>query len=264
MSSSLEQNNTNLQQILDAVNELPTYDMAYTEGAKSEYDRFWDTFQNYGNRRNYQSGFAGQGWTYETFRPKYDIIPSYCNGMLSITGIEGDLVELLDDCKIKIDLGNAYRLDGTFSYNLYITHFPEIDVRKSGYSAGTENLFSDCQAAETIDKLILPEEGSVNFGHDTFVRCYKLKNLVIEGKIKTITPDWASYFNLHDSTLLSKNSIISVINALSEESSGLTAKFSLNAVSTAFETSAGAADGSTSQEWLALVATKPNWTISLL
>ena len=62
---------------------------------------------------------------------------------------------------------------------------------------------------------------------------------------------------------LSKDSIISIINALSTATSDLPITLSITAVNNAFETSPGAADGSTSEEWTALIATKPNWTISL-
>lgn len=63
---------------------------------------------------------------------------------------------------------------------------------------------------------------------------------------------------------LSKPSITSIINCLSTTTSGLTVTLSKTAVNNAFETSEGVADGSTSQEWLNLVATKTNWTISLV
>ena len=63
--------------------------------------------------------------------------------------------------------------------------------------------------------------------------------------------------------LLSKNSIISVINGLNSSSSGGTLSLSLTAVNNAFETVVGLADGSTSQEWLALIDTKRNWAMTL-
>lgn len=62
---------------------------------------------------------------------------------------------------------------------------------------------------------------------------------------------------------LNKPSIESAMAGLSDTATGMTASFKKTAVNTAFETSEGAADGSTSEEWLALVATKPNWTITL-
>ena len=70
--------------------------------------------------------------------------------------------------------------------------------------------------------------------------------------------------SVKDSTLLSKDSIQSLLPCLSGTVSGKTLTLSLQAVDTAFETSEGAADGSSSAEWTALVDSKPNWTISLV
>ena len=53
------------------------------------------------------------------------------------------------------------------------------------------------------------------------------------------------------------------MNILSDTASGKTLTLSLTAVNNAFETSAGAKDGSTSAEWTALVDAKTNWTITL-
>ena len=46
----------------------------YEAGAKSEYDKFWDSFQINGTRRNYPWTFAGSGWADDTYNPKYEII----------------------------------------------------------------------------------------------------------------------------------------------------------------------------------------------
>jgi hypothetical protein len=81
-------------------------------------------------------------------------------------------------------------------------------------------------------------------------------DLTIEGTIGQ------NEFNTQRSPL-NKNSITSVINALSKTKSGLTVTFSRNAVNKAFETAEGLADGSTSQAWLDLIAKRNNWTISL-
>jgi hypothetical protein len=61
-------------------------------------------------------------------------------------------------------------------------------------------------------------------------------------------------FNVHWSPKLSKASIESIINALSSTTSGLTVTISKTAKEAAF----------TSAEWSALIATKSNWTISLV
>ena len=54
------------------------------------------------------------------------------------------------------------------------------------------------------------------------------------------------------------------MTVISDNVTGQAVSVKKDAVNIAFETSAGAGDGSTSAEWLALVATKTNWTISLV
>lgn len=39
-----------------------------------EYHRYWDEYQTFGTRTNYDCAFAGYGWTDETFNPKYPLI----------------------------------------------------------------------------------------------------------------------------------------------------------------------------------------------
>ena len=65
-------------------------------------------------------------------------------------------------------------------------------------------------------------------------------------------------------TLLDKESLTSIINCLSDSTSGLTVTLSLTAVNKAFEITNGADNGSNSTEWLNLVNTRSNWTISLI
>ena len=83
-----------------------------------------------------------------------------------------------------------------------------------------------------------------------FTYCSSLTNLTIEGVIgfngTTIT-----------SPNLSKASIISVINALSSTTAN---GHKLTLSKTAVTNALGSVDDA---EWSALVATKPNWTISL-
>ena len=47
----------------------------FDAGKKAEYDAFWDTFQNNGNRTTYSYAFYGSavGWNDTTFNPKYPI-----------------------------------------------------------------------------------------------------------------------------------------------------------------------------------------------
>lgn len=91
---------------------------------------------------------------------------------------------------------------------------------------------------------------------DFFQNSQNLREVRFKGSINTVM----SMRN----TKLSKNSILSLIPCLSDEATDKALTLSQTAVDTAFETSSGAADGSTSEEWIALVDSKSNWTISLV
>ena len=54
-------------------------DAVYDKGKQDEYDRFWDTYQNFGNKRIYTYAFGGEGWTDELLKPKYPIVTTTGN-----------------------------------------------------------------------------------------------------------------------------------------------------------------------------------------
>lgn len=229
---------------LESVDTNPVFEA----GKKSEYDAFWDAYQNNGNRDHYQHGFAGLGWTYKNFYPKYSMIPKYAVGMFEQSRVV-DIYSRLDEKNLVLDLSECTQITNVF-YAAYAEHLRRIDIRK-GQDAG--NLFSYSRIA-TIEALVVDE--SVSY-RTCFVKSNALTNLTIEGTIgkNGFDVSWSP---------LSKASIISIVNALSDTTTGLTVTLRLAAVNTAFETTAGAADGSTSEEWTALIATKPNWTINLI
>lgn len=83
---------------------------------------------------------------------------------------------------------------------------------------------------------------------NAFNGCAALEELPISGTIAV------GDLNLKDSPKLNKASIESIINALSTTTSGLTVTLSKAAKEAAF----------TAEEWEALIATRTNWTISLV
>lgn len=106
-------------------------------------------------------------------------------------------------------------------------------------------MFGYCSRMHTIRKLIVSEKNV--FGLYGFQSCLALVNITVEGKFgNSIDFQW--------SKLLSKDSITSIVNALSATVSGQSATFSQEAVDSAF----------TTQEWNELVATKPTWTFALV
>ena len=152
----------------------------------------------------------------------------------------------------QIDTSNGTNFSDMFSGCSGLTMIPQIDT-----SNGTrfDYMFCGCSKLTTI--LQIDTTKGTRFDY-MFSSCSGLTNLTIAGGINT------SGMSLGSATKLSKASITSVVNALSASASGKSITFSKTAIASAFETSSGAADGSTSDEWLNLIATKSNWTISLV
>lgn len=228
----------------------------YEAGKKSEYDTFWDITQDYGNRKNYAFAFSSDMWTQENFKPKYPIRPiGAANNAFAYWGQDDFLdkkVDLREVCTF--DLSACTTINSMFYLNRCVVAIGVLDLRNIN---AFETVFSGATYLETIEKIILKNDGTQTFSN--FLRnCDELKNLKIEGVIGQ------NGFTVQQSTKLSKASWISIINALSTTTSGLSITGSLASVKKAFETSEDANDGNTSPEWLALTATKSNWTISLV
>lgn len=216
-------------------------------GGDSWYDTFWDNFQQNGERNVYSYAFYGGGWNDEIFKPKYKFINAnvysfermFSNASGGITKITP---ELFDYDRMKSYYG---------SYMFYAADIKSIELSMKRNSS-IAHMFRDCKA-ETI----ILHDWSGHAYDRTFESCSKLKHLRIEGTI-----GGSRTFNLSSSPL-DAESIRHIIGNLSDTTNGIAISFLTSAVNNAFETAEGLADGSTSAEWLALVATKPNWTISL-
>ena len=122
-------------------------------------------------------------------------------------------------------------------------------------TSGAKEMFCGCDKLHTIGRIrINPSirDNATDVWTQTFEWCYGLVNLDISGKNK-----WTG-LNLKHSKKLSKESIIKVINTLSDEVTGKSITLSVENVDNVFE------NGSAGQEWSELIATKPNWTIALM
>lgn len=221
------------------------------EGKQAEYDAFWDNYQTNGTRIVYDCAFAG--WSYDTFRPKYDIKPTSAYMLFRTFDTSGwhgdiDMSEHLKECGVVLDTSQCTN----FQYmcmNSFITHLGIIDTR----SATTLYEVFSCNRLHTVDKLILKDDGSQTFSR-TFHATLALENIVIEGVI-------GKAIDFSTCKKLTRASIESIVPALSTTTSGLTVTFSLDAVNKAFETSEGANDGIHSEDWQYLVIiARPNWS----
>ncbi len=231
------------------------YTKGTEDGRKSQYDEMWDIIQDNGERTDYSSAFAYANWDDTNFKPKYDIKPTNAPSMFR--GSKGlritDLEAALERAGVVLDTSQSVNLNNAFAgYSLTVV--PAIDMRSC---TNTSNANINIQPAMiTIRKLIVSE--NTPLAPTGFRFATNLVNLIIEGVIGQ------NGFDVQYSTKLSKASIVSIINALSATTSGLTVTLSLKAVNKAFETSEGAADGRYSAEWGGRIMNKSNWTISLV
>lgn len=197
---------------------IATQEELLADKPQTYYDTFWDALQKKGQPTNYQYAFAFNRFysdDTDAYNPKYDI-KIYDNVTTAGTYTFAQSTRLIDT-KVAI-YANNHSIAGMFS--------------------GAKNL-------KTIRKLVINPNTVVT---NVFNNCSALEELNVEGTIGQ------NGFDVHWSTLLNKASIESIINCLSDTTSGLTVTLSQTAVNNAF----------TPEEWEALEATKTNWTISLV
>jgi hypothetical protein len=221
------------------------YDEGFEAGKQAQEDAFWDAHQQNGTRTDYQGAFGGVGWTNEFFKPKYDMSPTAAAYMFRRTSISGDLVEILDNFGVTLDFSNCTNMMELFSNAPNITRVGVIDIRKARNAI--TNVFAYC-GVKTIDKIIIDETNDTSYFPGAAT---ELENVVIEGTIARTSPYWQY------STKLSKASIDSIVNALSDTTSGLSITLSKTAVD-----AISAAEAEDYGDYLSSL--KPNWTINLV
>ena len=211
------------------------HDSGVEVGKRQAYDAFWDTYQQNGTRVHYAGAYSGVGWTGELFKPKYDMKPQSAEWMFCYSRIPGDLDEILEQQGVTLDFSECRN----FSYAFYDCRFTAIGTVDCSKATTSMPYLFGARTIVTVRNFIPPNfEMSYNhFGSG-------LKNLTVGG---TITKS----ANFRESPL-SRESIESVMAALSDTVTGQTATFNKAAAEAAF----------TTEEWETLVATKPNWTIA--
>ncbi len=235
-----------------------SYDEGYADGfedGKAEggddtyYNEMWDEIQQNGTKTDYNRVFMGKGWNNVSFKPKHPIKPQKAQSMFESSGaLSNEYVKAIDFSNCSVFVSSFYKSD--------VTELGVIDCRKAstGWN-GIASMFAEALLLRKIEKLILPTDSGCTL--DAFVHTDALEEITLEGTAHKA-------MNFRNSTKLNKASITSLINCLATSTSGIAVTFSQTAVNSAFETSSGANNGSTSAEWAALIATKSNWTISLV
>lgn len=225
-------------------------DAVYEAGQKSEYDKFWDIFQQNGERTDYIAAFGAQ-WTPEIFKPKYPIRPTSAYFMLfNNTGAGiyiSDFVEFGDNLALKqskspeknpdefdkyghyqlIDYSNCQNA----AYGISCLKSPHFGVLDFGKCTRMDNLFYGHNSGENleysvqkIDEFISSEV--TKFDTTTFQHAIRLKDIKMSGVVAT---------SINFGTCpLNKQSLKSVGSVLSTTTTGQTATLKKTAVNSAF------------------------------
>lgn len=221
-----------------AENEKKVYDA----GAKSEYDRFWDSYQNNGKGMAWGgNAFCGEWWNDTTFFPKYDIVPGggsssayfYLNGVTNLR-------ERIDGRGLKLKFAKEQSLS-MFFRQCDSCELPDIDT--SQCLIFTELVYK-ASKLHTIPRLNLTNATGVN---NAFTDATSLKNITFEGTIP-ISISFASC------TLLTHESLMSIINALKD--------YSENTGTTVYTCTIGSANLAKLSEEEQQIAIDKGWTLA--
>lgn len=186
----------------------------YEAGKKSEYDRFWDDYQQNGNRTIYANAF-GSCWTENNFRPKYPMRPTNAY-MMFHTNVAGaiyidDFVAFCEENNVVLDFSQCtYAMYGLG--RLRTNHHGVLDFSKCKemnylfYSHNNETF-----SISTIDEWISSE--ITTYHATTFQHATNLTNFKVSGVIATGAVDFSKC------TKLTHDSLMSIINHLKDGAS---------------------------------------------
>ena len=232
---------------IDANIEL-TYNKSW--GVDYENEAWWNNITRHGARKDYEYGFYG--WNCEYLHPPFKIIPEYVSAQEQgrticmfannryLLKVEKEYFDLS-----KCTYSNTTQTNGQYCVFRNCTKLKYIeDIGfKAGYMYGT---YMNCSELETIE--IQRIDKTTLISSNTFQSCSSLKNITFEGEIgKSIN---------FSACPLSKTSITNIVEHLCVDTdvTGQTLTLKESAVNEVF----------TTEEWAALEATKPNWTITLV
>lgn len=214
------------------------YGEGFEAGQQTEYDRFWDAYQQNGSRKHYSHAFAGHGWTLDICKPKYSMQPTDAYMMFMRNQSIANVPEWLAENGISIDFSQATSAKYVFSES-EIEEVGVLDFRKC---TNLYALFDNCTKLKTIGTIMLADGTSLDY---MFGGCAALENVTIEGVI-------SKSVSFSTCSKLTHDSLISIINALKDYSgSGTNYKLTLHATAKARLSTAEIA-----------VATQKGWTIA--
>lgn len=190
----------------------------YEAGAKSEFDKFWDGLQNYGNRKNYDKGF--QYWGAEYIKPKYKVVPTGQASYMfadnpNLKAILAEDFDLSSVAQATAWNNGVYGLCNGCSSLEYVE---DINIQPNKYFG---YMFANCKKLKEI-RIVRANENTSFDG--TFYECRDLEEVWFEGVIAD-----KSRLTLHFSSKLKKECVLDMFEHLKDFSeTGETAKVGLH------------------------------------
>lgn len=151
--------------------DAPTYEQGVADGKQAEYDRFWDAYQESGNRSVYQYAFSS--WTDDVYDPKYPInisVSTNTGNAFNASKITNTLVPITASCQTLITL---------FSNSTALVTVPHFDV--TNVTKLIDRCFSSCNNLTNLTMV-----GSINANGFDVSPCKKLTHDSLMSIIKAL------------------------------------------------------------------------------
>ena len=239
------------------------YERGYIEGAEAGYNSGYTEGKAEGIEQGYSEGY-NEGYT------EGNVVNRYMS-MWSIDSLFRDSIFPQNfDLVVEWNIDNIDSIAAVVFNSQNLRSVKLINKGNKDSVISTDNAFRNVSTLETVD--LTEFNRKISKASWMFLGSSKLKSVygALDFSLCTSATNWFSgAYALEDiefvpetikisidfywCTKLSKASIESIINGLSADTSGLTVTISKTAVNNAF----------TDEEWATLIATKPNWTISL-
>lgn len=229
------------------------YDVGFDDGGNSVRHAMVDMVTNNGTRESLNYAFAY--WSEWAFYPTFGIKPTgQCPS--AFMGFKGqiDLASRLEECGVEFDFSGSTNI-GYIFMNAEITRVPKLNFTSS---SNLEGIFYKAPFIETIDELVIKDDGSQAFVDSSFMSTPNLKNLKITGVIGK------NGFNVRWSPLLTEASILNILAVLSTTTQGLTVTLPLAAVTREFAKYSEDGNGVLTAEWAYATSERTNWNIVLV
>lgn len=149
--------------------------------ADNHCDMFWDSYQQNGNRTNYDFAYSGEGWNDVTFNPRYDITPnSFYYGFKNskITDLRG----IFAKNNVVLDTSKVLDIRGLFDSST-ITHIGVVSTAGTHRSWGYQ-LFANCRNLIDIEEIFCSEALNDTSYKTWFSNCNSLVSVKFSGVIK--------------------------------------------------------------------------------